>query len=516
MADYISATQAAQKWKVSKRRVIHLCQEGRLYGAELVGSTWLIPSGAVKPPDARKTRYYNMKEDFSLPNTNRQLYSIDLFSGPGGLATGLRWAGIKPIIAVEWSDWTVKTYASSHNADILELDAYLSNPNTLLPFLVKTERPIVIHGDINKVEGKLIKLLMKERYGLARIDLVTGGAPCESFSMAGDRKTEDDRNQLYQNVLRIARATNSKMFLFENVKGLFSKKRTRDDQSGSMYQYVCDEFEERLPSVASFKLASRNKNEVLLKAIDYGVAQNRERIFLVGINRSCPSIQFQYPEPTHGPGRPLPYLTVEDAIMDLPPVELGMECTTYTPTNMENDANPARTLFLRRMRGDLSMAPAHVHFREDTLTSHKAPGHTQRMLNRICNIQPGENMRTASERLIAEGKEDIVLSCFPKRIYAARNRRLLLDKPSFTVTSHCLDEMIHPIANRGLTPREAARLQSFPDWYTFIGPFVKFHSDPEQDQYEQIGDAIPPLLAFALGKELSRSLSMDHTSCVAD
>ncbi|WP_417041864.1 DNA cytosine methyltransferase [Ellagibacter isourolithinifaciens] len=79
-------------------------------------------------------------------------------------------------------------------------------------------------------------------------------------------------------------------------------------------------------------------------------------------------------------------------------------------------------------------------------------------------------------------------------------------EPSFTVTSHCLDEMIYPTANRRLSPREAARLQSFPDWYLFQGPYVKFHSDPEQDQYEQIGDAIPPLLAYALAREVIRTL----------
>ncbi|KHF26841.1 Modification methylase AplI [Anoxybacillus sp. BCO1] len=67
--------------------------------------------------------------------------------------------------------------------------------------------------------------------------------------------------------------------------------------------------------------------------------------------------------------------------------------------------------------------------------------------------------------------------------------------------------MIHPVQHRGLTPREAARLQSFPDWYIFEGPFVKFHSDPEQDRYEQIGDAIPPLLAYALGQEVVNTLN---------
>ena len=466
----------------------------------------MVPKGAPKPTDARGTRYSCIKDDYRLPKGN-PIYSIDLFCGPGGLATGLRWAGITPIIAVEWSDWTVKTYSRSHNAEVLDLQSYLDNPNTLTPYLKPTKQPVVIHGDINKVDSELITLLLEQRFELAAIDLVTGGAPCESFSLAGDRKVEDARNQLYQNVLRIARATNARMFLFENVKGLFSKRKTAQSKPGSMYQFVCDEFEENIPGQPQYQLASREKDCVLLKAIDYGVPQNRERIFLVGTNRAYPDLSFNYPTPTHGPNRELPYVTVEDAIMDLPQIETGQETEKYTFDLSQVKKNSSREMFLRRMRLDLAMAPKHINFEEDTLSSHKAPGHTEKMLNRIQNIKPGESMRTAYERLASEGREDITNSFFPKKIYGARNRRLLLDRPSFTVTSHCLDEMIHPTLNRGLSPREAARLQSFPDWYIFVGPYVKFHSDPEQDQYEQIGDAIPPLLAYAIGKELAKSLS---------
>ena len=74
------------------------------------------------------------------------------------------------------------------------------------------------------------------------------------------------------------------------------------------------------------------------------------------------------------------------------------------------------------------------------------------------------------------------------------------------MTSHCLDEMLHPVLNRALSPREVARLQSFPDWYVFKGPYIQFHGDVEQDRYEQIGDAIPPLLAFVLAKSIVKTL----------
>ena len=128
------------------------------------------------------------------------------------------------------------------------------------------------------------------------------------------------------------------------------------------------------------------------------------------------------------------------------------------------------------------------------------------MVRRLHEIKQGEGMQSAAERLIAEGREEVVKECFPNKMYASRNRRLKSNEPSFTVTSHCLDEMIHPIYDRQPTPREVARLQAFPDWYVLNGPYVKFHSDPEQDKYEQVGDAIPVLMAKALAKSMRDAL----------
>lgn len=421
------------------------------------------------------------------------------------MATGFRWAGIQPLIAVEWSYWTAQTYASSHHADILDFAEYQRDPSLLDAFLHSAENPVLIYGDINQVSSELILQLLKARYGLETVDIVTGGAPCESFSMAGERKEQDTRNHLYQNIIRIAKDVNATMFLFENVKGLFSKKM--DGKAGAMYQYICDEFEEKQDGKPSFRLVSRDKSEVLLKAIDYGVPQNRERLFLVGLNDAYPQLSFEYPKGNHGPDAPLPYATVRDAITDLPRIAADQESTRYTFDLNTLEKDSVRKQFLCRMRGALADAPAHIDFGKHTLTAHKAPGHTKKMLARFERIRQGENMKTASERLIKAGKQDEVDAYFPRKLYAARNRRLKLDKPSFTVTSHCLDEMIHPTANRGLSPREAARLQSFPDWYIFEGPYVTFHSAPDQDQYEQIGDAIPPLLAYALGEEVIKTLS---------
>lgn len=498
--DYVDLKITADKWGITRRRAQKLCEEGRIKDAKKIGNSWAIPVNAEKPEDAR------------FKNKDSLITSIDLFAGPGGLCTGFRWAGIKALIAVEWSYWTVQTYAHSHNADIFDLEKYLDgtmpNPEQ---YFKPSDKTLLIYGDIRKVTEELIREILEKRFHRNSVDIVTGGAPCESFSMAGDRKEDDDRNVLYTNVLRIARGIDSKMFLFENVKGLFSKKL--DGVAGGMYKAICEDFQRVIPDRTSFKLAETDPSKVLLKAIEYGVPQMRERLFLVGINRKYPDAKFHYPMKTNGPDKEFDYVTVGNAIMDLPQVDSGIENNVYDHNLQErydddtDRSYKTRLQFLNRMRGFDCQPPKQIHFNEHYLCSHKGPGHTKKMLQRISSIQPGEGMKAAYNRLLKNGEKEFVEKYFPKKIYAARNRRLVLDKPSFTVTSHCLDEMIHPVLNRGLTPREAARLQSFPDWYQFQGPYVKFHSDPEQDQYEQIGDAIPPLLAFALGKEVSKTIN---------
>lgn len=492
----MSIKEASKKWGISTRRIQTLCNEGRIIGAERVGNYWTIPINAQKPSDGRCSKIER------IPDV---LYtSIDLFSGPGGLCTGFKWAGIKPLIAVEWSYWTVQTYAASHNADIFNLEDYLNgsmeNPQN---YFLPSNKTLLIYGDINKVEISLIKMILNKRFNAETVDIVTGGAPCESFSMAGDRKERDDRNMLYKNILRIAQGVNSKMLMFENVKGLFSKKYK--GQAGLMYDEICRVFQSRKKGLPQYKLASSDKSEVLLKAANYGVPQARERLFLVGLNTDFPELNFSYPEKTHGENCEYNYVTVENAINDLPKIESGFENNNYN-FEIEKIQDKTRIHFLRRMRGNLSMPPEHTFFNEHSLYNHKAPGHTKKILERIKLINQGEGMQSATKRLISEGKQELVDLYFPRKIYAARNRKLVPTEPSFTVTSHCLDEMLHPFANRALSPREAARLQSFPDWYQFQGPYVKFHSDPEQDLYEQIGDAIPPLLAYALGKEIVKTL----------
>jgi len=450
---------------------------------------------------------------------NFKLVSIDLFSGPGGLCTGFKWAGILPLIAVEWTDTTVQTYSISHNAEVFELAKYATEQGLdekyLSGFTVESTKSLLIHGDINLVSNDLIKTFLLTRYGIdcskETVDVVSGGAPCESFSLAGTRTAGDERDDLFSNIVRISRAVNTKMILFENVKGMFSKPK--DGVKGAIFNYICDTFEDE-NCVPGYRLKSRNPDEILLKACDYGVPQARERLFLVSMRKDIEGLEFNYPEKEYGPGRKHPYVTVADALSDLPIVEMGEETLEYSPCKKYKSENQEH--FVKIMRGQYaddemtSNAPKHLveagFFDDKSISCHHGPGHIKRKQDLIALIPPRESMRSVYEKLTQEGTIEKYRGLFPSTIYGSRNRRLLDDEPSFTVTSHCLDEMLHPTLNRAITPREAARLQSFPDWYQFAGPYVAFHGSKEQDKYEQIGDAIPPLLAFAIAKEIVKSL----------
>ena len=445
------------------------------------------------------------------------LTSIDLFSGPGGLATGFEWAGILPLIAVEWTNSTAKTYSRNHNADVFELGEYIPkkgkrNTSYLERFCKESDKSVLIHGDINLVSFQLIKKLLEKRFGIdckkETVDIVSGGAPCESFSLAGTRTIGDDRDELFSNISRIAKAVKSKAILFENVKGLFSKK-SKEGVQGAIFQYICDTFERG----GKYKLISRDPNEVLLTSSDFGVPQIRERLFLISLRKDiAKNTVFNYPMPTFGQGRKHPNVNVGDAIMDLPKVESGEESNTYSFPQKFNSKN--QEWFVKLMRGlELpkmnSQTPDSIKDSFDsnvTLTIHKGPGHVKKKKELLKLIPPRSSMRAVFENLKKDGALAPVRDLFPNTIYGSRNRRLLDDQPSYTITSHCLDEMLHPYLNRAITPREAARLQSFPDWYYFDGPYVQFHGSKDEDKYEQIGDAIPPLLAYALGIEFVKCL----------
>lgn len=385
----------------------------------------------------------------------RKLTHIDCFAGPGGICTGLAAAGFDTKIAIEYIKSCCDTYSLNH-------------PN------VK-----VIHSDIRDVKAEDILPFIPE----GGIDLVTSGMPCETFSTAGNtsRSFYDDRQFLFREGIRIATITNAKMILFENVPAITSKTVSKSEDI-----LIVDILKKEL-----VEAGYSNYIEVVLDATKFGVPQKRNRFFILATKDK--NMVLSTPVPTCDK-----VVTVAEALCDLPNVEPNSKTDATEYTN-ETSA------FSELMRN--SKFWGRTEFK-DSLTLQTSMKHRPSTMKRFSLLKPGEGLKELFDRYRGEEREKLQKDkVLPKKMFIKRNVRLRLDEPSSTVTSHCLDEFVHPIYDRALTVRECARLQSFPDNYFFEGPFLVPHIDRTvQDKYEQIGDAVPPLLAYAWGKAIKKMM----------
>lgn len=380
---------------------------------------------------------------------------IDCFAGPGGICTGMHAAGLQTLIAIEWIKSCVDTYSANH-------------PGVH-----------VIHSDIRDVTEEQILPHIPED----GVDLVTSGMPCETFSTAGNKSRSfyDDRQFLFREGIRIAKIANAKMILFENVPAITTKTVEKHSK-------------ERIVDVLKRELEEAgygNYMEVILSATDFDVPQRRKRYFILASRYT--DWKLMPPEPF---GKRV--VSVREAFAGLPNVipNSDLEGTVYT--SQESDYSRL-------------MQDAQFWRREKTtrITYHKPMKHRACTLKRFDLLNQGESLKDLFERYTGSEREQLQAErVLPKKMFIKRNYRLIDQEPAPTVTSHCLDEFVHPIHNRALTVRECARLQSFPDSYEFCGgPYLVPHIDrTTQDKYEQIGDAVPPLVAYAWGKKISEIL----------
>ncbi len=382
---------------------------------------------------------------------------IDCFSGPGGICTGFHAAGMETRVAIEYIKSCVDTYSANH------------------------PEVHVIHSDIRKVEAEQILPYIPSE----GVDVVSSGMPCETFSTAGNtsRSFYDDRQFLFREGIRIAKIANAKMILFENVPGITTKTVEKSSK-----ELIVDVLKTELKQAGY-----ANYIEVVLSSVQYGVPQRRNRFFILATR--YPDWKLSAPSPTH-----VQETTVAEALAGIPNVipNSGHEETAYTDVEsffsklMRNDS------FWKRGRG-----------RNRRLKNHLPMKHRPCTLERFSLLKSGEGLKDLFDRY--QGEERIELQkrrVLPKKMFIKRNYRLPMDAASPTLTSHCLDEFVHPLYDRALTVRECARLQSFPDSYDFCGgPYIVPHIDRTvQDKYEQIGDAVPPLLAYAWGRTITRIL----------
>lgn len=382
-----------------------------------------------------------------------KLTHIDCFAGPGGICTGLHAAGLQTLVAIEYIKSCCETYSANH------------------------PQVHVIHSDIRQVTEEQILPYIPAN----GVDLVTSGMPCETFSTAGNtsRSFYDDRQFLYREGIRIAQIANAKMILFENVPAITSKREAK--QSGDLIVNIL----KRELKAAGYG----NYIEVVLDSTKYGVPQKRNRFFILACR--FPEWELQAPKPTGAP-----IVTVKEALAGLPNViaNSNQEGKEYTDEHSDYE---------QLMRNDVFWHREAMSSKD--ITNHMPMKHRACTLQRFAMLQQGESLKSLFERYQGEERERLQKErILPKKMFIKRNYRLKPDEPSPTVTSHCLDEFVHPDHDRALTVRECARLQSFPDSYNFVGgPYIVPHIDRTvQDKYEQIGDAVPPLLAYAWGKKI--------------
>jgi DNA (cytosine-5)-methyltransferase 1 len=392
-----------------------------------------------------------------------RLTSLDLFAGAGGLSEGLRVAGFASLYANEISPRYAQTYAANHPAT--QVDS----------------------RDIRKVDASKIRKLLGLNRG--ELDLIAGGPPCQGFSInAPKRSTEDLRNDLFREYLRFVAEFQPKTVLIENVPGMVSF------EGGATLDAILESLKQ-LGYVADVRI---------LYAPHYGVPQTRWRTIILG--SSCGvDPKGLFPEPLHhAPVRvnftsqfagknlvnfpcslELPsHVTVKDAIGDLPVLsngDIGKPVKDYR--------HPADNPYQKLLR----VGSAGV-------TCHEAARLSKINLDRLAYIPPGGNWTDIPEMLLPRGMRKARRSDHTKRY-----GRVNPDGLASTILTKCdphWGAYFHYEQDRAFTVREAARIQSFPDTYVFCGSRV--------EQYEQVGNAVPPLLGAAVGRAIAGALESDR------
>jgi DNA (cytosine-5)-methyltransferase 1 len=312
-------------------------------------------------------------------------------------------------------------------------------------FALNHEGAIALNADLS-VQETFDKI--KELAGDESIDVVIAGPPCQGFSVTGPRHFDDPRNSLYLAVLELVRQYQPKGFIIENVPGM-----------AMMYDgQVKDEILRR------FRDMGYNVECKILLAADYGVPQMRKRLIFMGVRSDIGTPIF--PDPLLEPDN---YVTCREAISDLPSRtdSLGTEEDVY-------DKDPT-TNYQRMMRGDCNV-----------LYNHVATNHKQFVKDTIALVPEGGNYK------------DLPPGWGESRTFHEAWTRYDGNKPSKTIdTGH--RNHFHYEYNRVPTIRENARLQSFPDSFVFTGNRTQ--------QNRQVGNAVPPLLGYALGKQLMEIIS---------
>lgn len=395
---------------------------------------------------------YKVKNDIPLLNQyvnkddsdySKRYSFIDLFAGCGGLSVGLEKAGFNPEFVNELDPTFAETYYFNHT---LSIEKYYV-------------------GDINQ----LLKEFNVYSNKFKDIALVCGGPPCQGFSMANrQRLIEDPRNSLYKSYLNFLNKVRPKFFIMENVKGMATK-----------IEEILTDFKKYLGNEYNFHYA-------LLNAKDFGIPQNRERFFLIG-NR----IGVDSKEIIDGIKKEQnPSFVLRDCIFDLP----VLSPKTEKNNNDINNEKYGYTITKQALPKTKFQNFINNSKTSDYLFNHKNRYNNNRDIEIFKRLPQGANS-------LHESIKDIMPYTSRNHIFKDKYFKLNENEVCKTITSHMkfdCNMYIHPNQARGLSPREAARIQTFPDNFFFRGSQNKW--------YAQIGNAVPVKLSEIIGKQIKKYL----------
>jgi len=368
---------------------------------------------------------------------------IDLFCGAGGLSLGFRQGGYVLNLANDIEPCCIDTYSHNHP---------------------ETPRKHIVLGDINDVIDNMEQYL---RFGTT--DVVVGGPPCQGFSMANRQRLIDDpRNYLYKSYIRVVEMIQPRFFVMENVKGMLS---------------VVDQVREDFENVG-YAVSAR-----ILNAKDFGVPQNRERLIFIGNrigidNEEIFADLFDYAEEQQSH-------VLKDALFGLKTLRAS---TIKNSTNINTEESGGKISKAYETAANRYMDKINQGLKVPYVLNHKARYNNDRDIEIFGRLHQGDK---SDDPKIA----DIMPYSSRNHIFKDKYFKLENDKVCKTITAHMkfdCNMYIHPTQARGLTPREAARVQSYPDDYFFRGAYTK--------TYMQIGNSVPPLLGRAIATTIRKYL----------
>lgn len=436
-----------------------------IYNELLVYGTAVSFKRDVFDPYIYKLNESKRRELQNLEKKNKKITLVDMFCGAGGLSLGFIQEGCRVVFANDVDELCMETYKYNHP---------------------ETPEEAMKCEDIRKFADKINDYITED------VDIVIGGPPCQGFSSANKhhRVINDPRNELYKYYIKVIESLAPKIVVMENVRGMLK---------------VADQVVEDYEAISAKKNGKNYSYSIayrLLNSADFEVAQSRERLIYIALRNDIVELMGQTPEDifrqienTNAGNTVFNLSAALEGVRELePPETMGVGELDTEEAGRKIDVNGYNGLenqYLRLINDNREM---------NLVFNHKARYCSPLNHEIYRRLEPGDD---ATNEKIAD--------IFP---YAHRNDkfkdkyyRLYADRPCRTITAHLRADChshIHPIEDRTLTPREAARVQSFPDDYLFLGPYLK--------TYIQIGNAVPPLMARGIAKALIGLIKEENTN----